>query len=38
MKGACVFIDENNFSTLLMYKEIRSKRIFYIKYNFLYKI
>tara|TARA_B100000424_G_C22883752_1_gene470264 strand:+ start:701 stop:1009 length:309 start_codon:yes stop_codon:yes gene_type:complete len=35
MEGALVYIDENNLSTLLMYKEITSKKIFYVKYNFL---
>lgn len=35
MEGACVFVDENNFSTLLMYKEIKNKLIFCVKYNFL---
>ena len=35
MEGACVFVDENNLSTLLMYKEIKDKIILYVKYNFL---
>ena len=35
MEGACVFIDENNFSTLLMYKEIKNCKIFFVKYNFI---
>ena len=35
MEGGCVYIDENNFSTLLMYKEINKEIIFFVKYNFL---
>ena len=35
MEGACVYIDNNNFSTLLMYKEIKDKLILYVKYNFI---
>ena len=35
MEGACVYIDSNNFSTLLMYKEIKPRLILYVKYNFL---
>ena len=33
MEGACVYIDEYNFSTLLMYKELPKKiPVFYLKY------
>lgn len=35
MEGACVYIDNNNFSTLFMYKEIKDKLILYVKYNFI---
>lgn len=35
MEGACVYIDIDNFSTLLMYKEIKPTLILYVKYNFL---
>ena len=35
MEGACVYIDSDNFSTLLMYKEIKPRLILYVKYNFL---
>ncbi len=35
MEGGCVYSDENNLSTLLMYKEINKEVIFYVKYNFL---
>ena len=35
MEGCCVYIDENNLSTLLMYKEINKEVIFFVKYNFL---
>ena len=33
MEGACVFID-NDFSTILMYKEIKKNLILYVKLNF----
>ena len=33
MEGACVYIDEYNFSTLFMYKELPKKNtVFYLKY------
>lgn len=35
MEGACVYIDTDNFSTLLMYKEIKPRIVLYLKYNFL---
>jgi hypothetical protein len=35
MEGVCVYIDHDNFSTLLMYKEIKPTLILYIKYNFI---
>ena len=35
MEGGCVYIDENNLSTLLMYKEINKEVIFFVKYNLL---
>jgi hypothetical protein len=35
MEGGCVYIDKNNFATLLMYKEINKEVIFFVKYNFL---
>ena len=35
MEGGCVYIDVNNLSTLLMYKEINKEVIFFVKYNFL---
>jgi len=35
MEGACVFIDTDNFCTLLMYKEIKPRIVLYVKYNFL---
>ena len=33
MEGGCVYIDENNLSTLLMFKEINKEVIFFVKYN-----
>ena len=35
MEGACVYIDTDNFSTLVMYKEIKPRIVLYVKYNFL---
>lgn len=35
IEGACVYSDINNFSSLLMYKEINNKIILYVKYNFI---
>jgi len=35
MEGACVYIDNYNLSTLLMYKELKNNIIFYVKYNFI---
>ena len=35
MEGACVYLDVDNFSTLLMYKEIKPRIVLYVKYNFL---
>ena len=35
MEGVCVYIDHDNFSTLLMYKEIKPTLILYVKYNFI---
>ena len=35
MEGACVYIDTDNFSTLVMYKEIKPRIVLYVEYNFL---
>tara|TARA_B100000900_G_scaffold412569_1_gene434640 strand:- start:459 stop:731 length:273 start_codon:yes stop_codon:yes gene_type:complete len=33
MEGACVFIDKNNLSNIVCYKEIYNKQIFFVNYT-----
>ena len=33
MEGCCLYIDDNNLSNILSYKELSNNTIFYVKYN-----